>query len=106
MSDDLTENRIVTNAKANEILEVIMSYARLDFTPKTKISPEGDVFDAIGAGVNMLGEELKISTVSLIEKEQLLKEVHHRVKNNLQIISSLMKLQSAKTNNPEISMHF
>lgn len=83
--------------RGTKILEVIMSYARLDFSQKTSISNEGDVFDAIGAGVNMLGEELKSSTLSLREKEQLLREIHHRVKNNLQIISSLLNLQTEST---------
>jgi two-component sensor histidine kinase len=49
--------------------------------------------------------EIKIKA-SLREKELLLQEVHHRVKNNLQIMSSLLRLQSSHIKNPDVQKIF
>ena len=99
MAEDITFRKMAEEKlkKVNEELEVRVQ----ERTSELLILNETLQEEIVEHGLDE--EKLK---VSLKEKEVLLKEIHHRVKNNMQIVSSMLDLQAKYVNNPELTRVF
>ena len=76
----------------------------IDWSIVRTLDSEGRAAGAMGIGhdVTEMVRQQELVANSLLEKEILLREVHHRVKNNLQIILSLLRLQEDETREPSV----
>lgn len=79
----------------------------IKFEPPHAWSPE---MASVGAGVSAMAEAIVSRETELRagleQRDHMLREIHHRVKNNLQMISSLLNLQAGEIRSPRIRRYF
>jgi PAS domain S-box-containing protein len=103
-----TECRILEVLRSHGTLQGEEVFTRRDGTmfpvvfTSSPIITAGEVVGAVVAFQDFTAHKRAEEALkaSLREKEVLLKEIHHRVKNNLQIISSLLNLQAGHSEDP------
>jgi PAS domain S-box-containing protein len=110
------ESQIIDRLKRGEYIDHFETVQRRkdgqEFPVSLTISPIKDATGKIiGASKNVrdISDKKRAEEqiqVSLREKEVLLREIHHRVKNNLQVIYSLLRPQSRLVTDPKASALF
>jgi len=67
---------VESEKRFEECLDVISAMAALDFSKKASVSDNGTLLDAFASGINMLSEELVVSTVSRAYVDNILESMN------------------------------
>jgi len=97
VSGNVWRGEIINKRKNGEIYREEMT-----ITPVIGDQSRIEHFIAIKSDVTERTLAKETMEISLREKEELLREIHHRVKNNMQVITSLLNLSAEDINDPAL----
>lgn len=100
----LKETKFYELIKEKKSLEFETTVGRLSFQVKYAVTQKNHMHRVIMLIKDIT--DIKQKEKELILKSVALKEIHHRVKNNLQTIASILRLQSRRINIPEAKKSF
>jgi len=97
LAGEVVRGTIINKTKDGTLVDI-------HFTSNPIINDENEImgFIAIQSDITEFKKMEESLRESLYEKEIMLAEIHHRVKNNLAMISAMMLLQAEKTENKDL----
>lgn len=105
------EKEIEASLNENKSFDLEFRFIKKDGTERVMHAQGALHYDESGKPVRMVGTGQDVSErvqaeeqikATLAEKEVLLREVHHRVKNNLQVLIYLIDMQAEAVKDPEV----
>jgi PAS domain S-box-containing protein len=74
--------------RTDDLLNILIDYTELDFSKKAQVRPGGDGLDALGAGLNVLGEELQYYRKVMQDNEQKIKVIINSAPDPIIVVNS------------------